>query len=286
MLWVILSVLSGLGDAIEFALMKKLKGISSSIVVWVQYAFALPFLAVLLYFNYPQKINNSVYWIAILNGLLLIVTTYLLFKATKISDLSVSIPMLSATPLFLIFTSYLMINEWPTFYGLMGIFLIVAGAYAIHVKDYKRCFFYPFRELFRNKGSLYVLAAALLFSIAANLGKMGILNSSPAFYSFAVYLFVSIVMIPLLAIDFNKKIKEISSNLEYLALLGISSGFMMVVSAYAMLIAIVPYVISLKRSSAIFAIFFGYFYFNEKDIKGALIGTFIMLVGGILITLF
>lgn len=286
MLWAILSVLSGLGDAIEFALMKKLKGISSSIVVWVQYAFALPFLAVLLYFNYPQKINNNVYWIAILNGLLLIVTTYLLFKATKISDLSVSMPMLSVTPLFLIFTSYFMVNELPTFYGLIGIFLIVIGAYAMHVKDYKMGFFYPFRELFKNKGSLYVLVVAFLFSIAANLGKIGILNSSPIFYSFAVYLFVSIVMIPLVTINFNKKIKEIRSNLEYLALLGISSGFMMVASAYAMLIAIVPYVISLKRSSAIFAIFFGYFYFNEKNIKNALIGTFIMLVGGVLITLF
>ena len=93
-------------------------------------------------------------------------------------------------------------------------------------------------------------------------------------------------MIPLITVDFNKKIEEIKSNLEYLALLGISSGFMMVVSAYAMLIAIVPYVISLKRSSAIFAIFFGYFYFNEKSIKNALIGTIIMLIGGILITLF
>ena len=57
MLWAILSVLSGLGDAVIFALMKKLKGANNSIVVWVQYAFALPFLAVLLYFNYPQNIG-------------------------------------------------------------------------------------------------------------------------------------------------------------------------------------------------------------------------------------
>lgn len=286
MVWAILSIISGLGDAAMFALMKKLKGANNSIVVWVQYAFALPFLLALLYFNYPQTIRQNVYWIAALNGILLIVSTYLLFKAAKISDLSISMPMLSLTPLFLLFTSYFMVNELPTLYGIIGIFLIVTGAYAIHIKDYKKGFFYPFKAIFQDKGSFYVLVVAFLFSIAANLGKIGILNSNPAFYVFIVYLFVSVLLTPLMIINLNKKIKEIRANFNALGLLGVSSGFMMVTSAYAMLVAIVPYVISLKRSSVIFAIFFGYFFFNEKNIKDTLIGTIIMLIGGILITLF
>lgn len=284
MLWAFLSIISGLGDAVTFASMKRLKGVNSSIVVWVQYVFALPFLLGLLYFNYPQKINLNVYWIGALNGILLILSTYLLFKATKISDLSISMPMLSITPLFLIFTSYFMLNELPTFYGLLGIFFIVMGAYTIHIKDYKKGFFYPFKALFKDKGAFYALAVAFIFSIAANFGKIGILYSNPLFYVCFVYIFVSAIMTPL--IIFNKKIKEIKTNFSALALLGFSSAFMMVTSAYAVLMSIVPYVISLKRSSVVFAIFFGYFFFNEKNIKNALIGTIIMLVGGVLITLF
>ncbi|MBI3027094.1 DMT family transporter [Candidatus Woesearchaeota archaeon] len=286
MLWALLSIISGLGDATMFASMKKLKKVSNSIVVWAQYAFALPFMLIFLYINYPQRINSNVYWIAALNGILLTLSTYLLFKAIKISDLSISMPMLSVTPLFLVFTSYLMLDEMPTFYGFIGIFLIVIGAYSIHIKDYKKGFFYPFRALLKDKGSFYVLIVAFIFSISANLGKMGIINSSPMFYAFAVYLFASVVMAPLIILDFNKKIKEIKADFSALGLLGISSAFMMVTSAYAMLIAIVPYVISLKRSSVIFAILFGYLFFDEKNIKNALIGTIIMLIGGILITLF
>lgn len=286
MLWAILSVLSGLGDSVIFALMKKLKQVNNSIVVWVQYAFALPFLFILLYFNYPQKINPNVYWIALLNGILLILSTYLISKAVKISDLSISMPMLSATPMFLVVTSYFMLKELPTFYGFIGILLIVIGAYAIHIKDYQKGFFYPFRSLFKDRGAFQVLIVAFIFSIAANLGKIGVLYSNPIFYSFVAYFFISIMMAPLIFYNLDKKIKEIKVNFKSILLLGISSAFMILTYSYAVLTSIVPYVISLKRSSVIFAIFFGYFMFKEKNIKYSLIGTIIMLMGGILITLF
>ena len=286
MLWALLSSLSGLGDAVMFTLMKKLKGVNDSIVVWVQYAFALPFLFVLLYFNFPQKINSNVYYIAVLNGILLIVTTYMLVKALQISKLSISLPMLSLTPLFLIVTSYITLNEMPTQLGFLGIFLVVIGAYITHLKDYKKGFFEPFKLLIKNKGSLYIIIVAFIWSITANLFKIGILDSNPIFFTTLVFTIISLLMLPLFFNKLNEKMKEIKTNFNKLILLGFSSAFATTAAAYSMLIAIVPYVISLKRSSVIFAIFFGYLFFNEKNIGNALIGAIIMLVGGILITLF
>ena len=93
-------------------------------------------------------------------------------------------------------------------------------------------------------------------------------------------------MFPLLFVNFNNKTKDLKLNFNKLMLLGIVSAFVIVTASFAMLTAIVPYVISLKRSSVIFAIFFGYLFFKEKNIKNALIGTIIMLIGGILITAF
>lgn len=286
MLWAFLSIISGFGDAIMFALMKKLKGINNSIIVWTQHFFALPFLLILLYFNYPQNINFNVYWIAFLNSVLLLISTYLLVKATQISKLSISMPMLSFTPLFLIVTSYIMINELPTFYGFFGILLIVIGAYVIHIGDYKKGFFEPIRTLFTDKGSFYVLIVAFIWSITANLFKIGILGSNPIFFSMFVYLFISIVMIPIIFVNYKQSVVNIKYNFNMLFFLGLASAFVIATASYAMLSAIVPYVISLKRSSVIFAIFFGYLFFNEKNIKNALIGTIIMLIGGVLITLF
>ena len=285
MLWAILSVLSGLGDAVIFALMKKLKGANNSIVVWVQYAFALPFLAVLLYFNYPQNIGSSVYWVAFLNGTLMIITTYILLNALQISKLSVSLPMLSLTPLFLVGLSYFMLREIPTKFGFIGIILIVIGAYTVNVRDRNHPL-EPFKSLFKIKGSFYVIIVAFIWSITANLFKIGIEASNAVYFSFLVYFIISVIMLPLFLFKFNKKLTEIRTNFKMLLFLGICSAFMIVFSSYAMVYAIVPYVISLKRSSLIFSIFIGYFYFNEKNIKNPLIGTVIMLLGGILIILF
>lgn len=284
-MWAILSVLSGLWDAVIFALMKKLKGINSSIVVWVQYAFALPFLLILLHFNYPENIDSSVYWNAALNGTLLIVSTYLLVSATQISKLSVSLPMLSLTPLFLVAISYFVLREAPTKLGFIGILLIVAGAYVINIKNGRR-FFGPFKSLFAVKGSFYVIIVAFIWSITANLFKMGILGSNAIYYSTLVYLFISLFMIPYFLVNIKERLNEMKSSFKLLFLLGISSAFMITASSYAMTSAIVPYVISLKRSSLVFSIFFGYFMFNEKNIKHSLIGTLIMIAGGVLIILF
>lgn len=285
MLWAILSVISGLGDSFIFALMKKLKNVDSLIVAWVHYAFALPFLAVLLYFNYPQKISSDVYWIAALNGMLLILTTYMLVKALQTSKLSVSLPMLSLTPLFLVVISYIMLKEMPTNAGLIGIILIVVGAYIVNIKNGKG-FLEPFKSLFTVKGSVYVIIVAFIWSITANLFKMGIIASNAVYFTVLVYFFISLVMLPLFFVKYGEKLAQIKTNFRMLLFLGISSAIMIAFSSYAMVYAIVPYVISLKRSSLIFSIFIGYLFFNEKNIKNALTGTIIMLIGGVLITVF
>jgi drug/metabolite transporter (DMT)-like permease len=283
MLWAILSVLSGLGDAIGFAFMKKLKGTGNSVVVWVQYAFALPFLLALLYFSYPEKIIADVYWVALVNSILLIIPAYLLVKATQISDLSVSMPMLSLTPLFLIITSYLMRGELPTFYGVIGIFLIAAGAYTVNINHSSDGFLEPFKRLIKDKGPFYAIIVAFIWSITSNLFKTGILYSGPVFYNAVVYLFSSMIMLPLVFIKFKDKVRDIKTNFNSLILLGCLSAFMTVLAAYAMLSSIVPYVIALKRSSVIFSVLIGFIFFKEKNFKHAIIGSGIMFIGAVLI---
>ncbi len=285
MLWILLSVLGGLGDATIYAFMKKLQNVDKILLVWVQHAFALPFIFLLLYFNFPSSINNNVYWLGAVNAVLLSVTTYLLAKAAQLSKLSISMPMLSMTPLFLLLTSYLMINEIPTFFGVIGVFLIVIGAYAIHLRRYQKGFLTPIISLVKNKGSVLVLIAAFIMSIMANIFKIGILNSNVFYFSFVVYGFVSLFILPLMFIQLNKKISQLRNSFKSFLMLGASSTFMNITAGLAMAVAIVPYVIALKRSSVIFSILYGNFLFGEKNVFYALIGTSIMIIGGVLITL-
>ena len=286
MWWASLSIISGLFDAIMFALMKKLKGINNSVVVWVQYAFALPFLLVALYFYFPQKIDNNVYVIIITNSILLLISTYFLVKAAQISDLSVSVPLLSFTPLFLLFLSYIILKETPTLYGFVGVMLIAIGAYVINITDFRNGILEPLKSLVANKGSLYVIIVAFIWSITANLFKLGILASNPIFYSALVYLAISLFMLPAIFLKPKNNFIEMKSNFNLLFILGLSGAAMIITSSVPMLYAIVPYVISLKRSSAIFSVLIGYYLLKEKNMKNALAGATIMLIGGVLITLF
>ncbi len=286
MMWALLSVISGLFDAIMFASMKKLDKVNNSIIVWVQYAFALPFLIGVLYFNYPQNIAGQVYLIIVANAVLLLISSYLLIKAAKIGDLSTSIPMLSFTPLFLVILSYIMLKELPTFYGLVGIVMVVTGAYIINAKSLGAGILQPLKSILKNEGSFYVLIVAFIWSITANLFKTGILASNPVFFSTSVYLAISLLVLPSILKKYKQSLFEIKSNFGLLLLLGISSAVMIITSSVPMLYAIVPYVISLKRSSVIFSVLIGFYIFKEQNIRNAFIGAAIMLVGGILITLF
>jgi len=54
----------------------------------------------------------------------------------------------------------------------------------------------------------------------------------------------------------------------------------------AITLVIVPYMVSIKRTSSIFGVLYGKFMFKEKNIKQRFLGAAIMLIGAALIILF
>ena len=53
----------------------------------------------------------------------------------------------------------------------------------------------------------------------------------------------------------------------------------------AISLTLVSYVVSIKRSSTVLGVLWGFFIFNEEGIKARLLGSLIMLTGVILIAL-
>jgi len=184
MMWIILSILAGLGDATLYALMKKIKNMDGMLVVWTQNAFSIPFLALALVLFFPQNIDANVYVVGFFNAIILIATMRLLFRAFKSSNLSLTVPLLSFTPLFLLVTSPLIVGEAPTSsIGYLGVLFIVLGAYVLNLQERKSDIFGPIRALFTNIGPRCALGGAFLMSIMANMFKIGIDMSNPFFYS-------------------------------------------------------------------------------------------------------
>src|SRR3989338_2022332 len=220
MIWVILSVLAGLGDAISFALMKKLSNLDGYVLLTSRHLATLPFLFFAFFFYDVPSVTLNFYIVTLLNVIILVVSIFLIIKSLQTSDLSATIPMLSFTPIFLLLVAYLLLKEVPSILGFMGIIIVVIGSYIAHISSIKYGYLEPFKLIFKNKGVLYMFIVAFLFSISATLSKIGINMSNPAYFVFITYLFASFILLIL----FFKRFVDmglIKKNSKYIVMLGI-----------------------------------------------------------------
>jgi len=285
-MWVLLSVLTAFFESLKDVFSKiGLKKGDEYIFAWFLNFFSLLMFLLLLPFITISKPGDR-FWLAlVIGGILNMITNILYMKALKSSDLSITVPMVTFTPVFLLLTSPIMVGEFPDIFGVMGILAIVTGSYLLNIREKTRGFFPPFKALFREKGPAYMLLVAFLWSITANFDKIGIRNSSVFQWIISIHLFSTILMLPLVIIKSGTKIKALPSQFKSLVPVGFFAAVRTVCQMLAINLALVPYVISIKRTSVIFTILFGYIIFKEKGIKERLAGSLLMIAGVLMITL-
>jgi len=286
MIWVLYAILAAFFRSLTDVFSKKgLRDMDEYIVAWSLRLFALIFLLPLLFFIEIPSIGTHFWTALIIGSSLNIVTTVMYMKALKASDLSITVPLVALTPLFLLITSPLMVGEFPNVFGLVGVLLIVIGSYTLKIREKNKGFFAPFKALLKENGPRYMLAVAFIWSITSNFDKIGIQNSSPLFWVIAINFFLAIVMIPLVLAKSKKNMKLIPMHAKSLILIGLFSALHVSFHMLAINLTLVAYVISIKRISTVISVFFGWWLFREKGIKERLLGTAIMIAGVILITL-
>ena len=247
----------------------------SFLIRFISFLFLLP----LLIFKGIPEIGPNFGMALIIGGFLNIITTLLYMKALKYSELSISVPMLAFTPLFLLITSPIILGEFPSILGLIGILLIITGSYVLHIRQWKEGYLEPFKCLLKEKGPKMMLVVAFIWSITANFDKVGLINSSPIFWIVAINFFIAVFTLPLMLIKYQKNAR--SSNLEKknLILMGFLSASTSIFQMYAISLTLVSYVIAVKRTSGVLGVLWGKLIFKEKRIKEKLIGATIMVMG-------
>ena len=212
-----------------------------------------------------------------------ILAMLLYMRAIRDSPLSLTLPYLAFTPVFTLIFGFLFLGEIVSVTGIVGINLIMIGAYLLNIEQLytdKECDpFAPLRAIARNSGSRLMLAVALIYSVTSVAGK-GALQYVPASF-FGVFYFSmlgAIVLIGFLSVR--------PTQLRLLwrrPLVHLSVGALMAVMVITHFLAIsqieVAYMIAVKRTSLIFGILYGVFLFNEKQAGFKLIAGFIMVAG-------
>lgn len=243
--------------------------------------FSLP----LFLFNDIPGLGNNFWYAVIAIGILNTIAFLLFFKAIKASDLSIVAPITTLSPLLLLITSPFLVGEFPNAVGILGIFIIVIGAYVLKFQDKSRGYLAPFKSLFKETGSRLMFGVVLVWSLTANIDKIGVQNSSPIMWAIAGHLSVAIFTFPILLFKSKPNIQNIKSNSRNLVLIGFLNALAILCQMTALQFALVSFVIAVKRTSALFNVLWGWLIFKEQDIRERIAGSIIMILGVVVITL-
>jgi len=288
-MWIFLSSLSAFFTATTAALSKlALKDNDEYLVGWLRCVISVPFLLSLLFFVKVPRLD-AVFFYLLLILLPLETIAYLLYlKALKLSPLSLTIPFMALTPVFMIFTTRLILGEQILPMGVVGILFVFAGAYVLNIKTHKNGLLGPIYSILREKGSVYMIIVAFIYSITAILAKLAIDHSSPMFMAAVYFPIVTIILTPVMIIRYRRggiDLNRIKSQKKLFISLGAIFSVTVLVHFIALNMTSAAYMIAIKRLSMVFGIVYGWLLFKEQHIVSRLLGAGVMILGVVLISL-
>src|SRR5512137_1514617 len=133
-LWIILSLTAAFSLATSDALTKRIITPSNEyLIAWFRVVYALPALSLAAALT-PVPALDRTFYLAFCAALPLdILATLLYYKALRFSPLSLSLPFLSFTPVFLMLFSRVIMNEPVSVLGGLGIACVALGGYGLNL---------------------------------------------------------------------------------------------------------------------------------------------------------
>ena len=217
-----------------------------------------------------------------------------LVVSIALEQASLAVAFQGVTPMFVILTSWILLREFPTTYGLIGIIIIVIGLFISSIKRSKD----KRLKLSFSLGVKIALVTAILGSIALPLDKQAVIYSSPVLLTWSKFLLVGVSIYILSKVSGRwKRAKEeirlysgafrrywSPVKIAFLCMLGI--GLILGLSELLMntgfLYGITPYVGSLKRVAIVVTPIFGVIFGlkgERENFKTRIVGSAVITIG-------
>ena len=274
--------------AADAATKKLLPDYSARELVVVRFAAAGALLLPLLLRHWTSVPAPFWGWVAALVPLELS-AMWLYAEALRRAPLSQTQPYLAFTPVFTILTGYLLLDEQVSPRGATGIGLVAAGAYLLNIRQVNNgapyALLQPLKAMFVQPGPRLMLIVAGIYSLTSVMGKSALRYAPPEFFGpFYFALLGTLVSLPYLSGRAGRPTRLVRKPLGLLAV-----GGFLAVMVWTHFLAIqrveVAYMISVKRTSALFAILLGAWLFAERDVPLNLLAASLMLTGVFLIAI-
>jgi len=280
--WFYFALLAAVSESLKNLCSKHgLRAVSPQLAALAASITPIPLLLGMLLFTDAMPSLGPQYVPALLlGGTLNVLALFQFMRALQASDMSLAIPFVSFTPIFLLFTSPLLVGDMPNAQDMVGILCIVAGAYLLQIQSTDQGWLAPFKAIIHQPGPRRMLSVALIYSITSNFDKIGVQNSSPLFWSLSITSVMTVGFLLMLRFLPRPKIPTPSTNtLGILIAIGLFQAVGLFFHNTALSVGPVPSVIAVKRSSILFATLWGIMFLREEQGKERLAGTVLMVIG-------
>jgi drug/metabolite transporter (DMT)-like permease len=184
----------------------------------------------------------------------------------------------------------MVLGALPGPWGAVGIALVVLGVYLLNFRERESGLLAPFRALARDPGAVRMLVVAVLWSVSGTFDRVAVLESSAAFYSFTLSAALAVLYLPLVFRSSRRLPAEGGGRPGFLrqaspagfwvlALHGLLFSCVIALQMSSLSLALASYVLSIKRSGAIFAVLLGYFVYREGTLGPRLVGASVVVTG-------
>jgi drug/metabolite transporter (DMT)-like permease len=263
----------------------------NAVTFWTRIAvtivFALALLAHVLRGS-PVVIRGGVgfflLYLAIDVGLITLVM-WLYFRALQVSPLSLTVPFLAFTPVFLLGTGFVMLHEMPAPLKILGVVLIVIGSLVMHRKLFAQGWLAPVKAVIQEKGSRYMLLVSLIFSITNPLDKKLVVMSDVFTESFSYGLGLCISFYFLSRMAGGKFREAARGNVRWIALAGVldAASLLLQLASYSYIDVVIS--VSIKRAGIILSVISGWLFFRERAITDKVVAASVMFAGVLILYL-
>jgi drug/metabolite transporter (DMT)-like permease len=282
--WFLWGLGSALGLATSDALMKRFFiDLSPYGMVLLRLCYTVPILTIGWVWTSVPELKQKFLLVVAVALPLEALAGLLYMRALKSAPLSVCSPIMAFTPMFLIVTGWLLLQETLNFWGISGICGIALGSYLINVQEHRQGWLAPWTALWRLPGPRWMLMAAGLYAITSALGKLAVLYSAPTFFG----LFYPTVFSGFMLAGYPWSARP-GLQLKRRPFWGLLVGCCMAASIlchfHGISLAPAAYLIAIKRTSLLFSVLYGGLWLGEGHFLARLSGAGCMVAGVILIT--
>lgn len=252
-------------------------------VTFIFFFLSLPFLFPFLIFS--EKPENFLFLKNVFVSSIIYTNSFILYvKSISLEDISLVAPLYNFNVFFLVILTSIFLKENVTFIKILGLSLLVYGSSFLTKREN---ILKSFNALFKNKAAKIMILSSLLIAIGRTIDGFSVKTGvSSIYYSFFLYLFITLILLFILL--FSRNLNEVGILLKKKFLLSSLAGLTNAYSYLFLLIAFKKIDISIAEPSTMLGTIITLIiskYFFKENIKYRFVGTLIMIFGAYLIFL-